>query len=664
MSGIAIGIHGGCGTLDRSLQSEQDWAESRDHLAQSLLAGWSVLKAGGSAIDAVQAAVVVMENSPHFNAGYGAALNENSRHELDASIMDGATLAAGAVSAVARTRNPVLAARAVMDSGKAVLLTGPAADRFAEQAGLAMVPPDYFTTQRRVDALASLKKKAQLGTILSASEAEKHGTVGAVARDAKGHLAAATSTGGFNNKPEGRVGDTPIIGAGTYAEDGTVAVSCTGQGEIFIRRVAAYDLAARIRLGHQPLGTAAENIVHQTLGGHGIGAGLIALGPHGNPVAPSTLWACIAAGSRLKARLLSPPIRICTPWGGPHDSASPILIWGAGAIGGTLGAYWARAGLPVTMVDVVAEHAEACSTRGLAITGPVESFTQVVPCITPDKVTGLYPIIVLAVKAQATEAALTMLKPHLAADGYVLSAQNGLNEITIAKAIGEDRTMGCFVNFGADWLGPGEILFGNRGAVVVGEIDGSIRPRTRQIFADLQMFEPDAVLTDNIWGYLWGKLAYGAMLFATALTPDSMTANFDDPRRTIVFDRLAREVMMVATARGVTPVGFNGFDPAAFAPGADPEGAKASIARLAEFNRYTAKSHSGIYRDLAVRKRKTEVDPQIGVIADLGAEAGLATPAIRHLVSLIHDIEEGREPMAFATFEKLIATCTSASTSA
>jgi 2-dehydropantoate 2-reductase len=342
----------------------------------------------------------------------------------------------------------------------------------------------------------------------------------------------------------------------------------------------------------------------------------------------------------------------------------PILIWGAGAIGGTLGAYWARAGLPVTMVDIVEEHVKACRTGGLSITGPVEAFRQVVPALTPAELTGEWPIIVLAVKAQATEAALAQLKPHLATDGYVLSAQNGLNEIAIAKAVGEGRTMGCFVNFGADWLRPGEILFGNRAAVVVGEIDGSIRDRTRQMHRWLGIFEPQAVLTDNIWGYLWGKLAYGAMLFATALTTDSMTVNFEDPRRFVVFDTLAREVMAVAKARGVKPVGFNGFDPEVFAPGAPEAGSRASIAALAEFNRYTAKTHTGIYRDLAVRKRKTEIDPQIGIIGILGAEAGIATPAINRLVELIHDIEDGQRPMAFETFQLLIDTCTSVSTTA
>ncbi len=340
-----------------------------------------------------------------------------------------------------------------------------------------------------------------------------------------------------------------------------------------------------------------------------------------------------------------------------RTQVEPILIWGAGAIGGILGAYWARAGIPVLMVDIVQAHVHACNTTGLNISGPVESFCQVVPCVTPAELSGTYSTIVLAVKAQATDSAMLMLAPHLMEDGFVLSAQNGLNELAIARVVGTERTMGCFVNYGADWLGPGEILFGNRAAVVVGEIDASVRARTRRMFALLSVFEPNAVLTDNIWGYLWGKLAYGAMLFATALTNDSMSDNFADPRRFVVFDRLAREVMAVAAARKVTPVGFNGFDPACFAPGSAEQGARTSIAALAEFNRHTAKTHSGIHRDLAVRKRKTEVDPQIGVIAELGAEAGIDTPAIRKLVALIHDIEDGRRPMAYETFAELIAVC-------
>lgn len=345
-------------------------------------------------------------------------------------------------------------------------------------------------------------------------------------------------------------------------------------------------------------------------------------------------------------------------------TGEPILIWGAGAIGGTLGAYWARAGVPVLLVDIVPEHVEACRTSGLSITGPVEAFRQVVPAATPQELTGTYSRIVLAVKAGATEAALAALTPHLAEGGYVLSAQNGLNEITIAKAVGEQRTMGCFVNFGADWHGPGEILYGNRGAVVVGELDGAMTERVREMHRLLAIFEPDAILTDNIYGYLWGKLAYGAMLFGTALTNDSMSANFADPERLPVWLALGREVGAVAAARGVTSLGFGAFDPAVFAPGA-PEGPQVETIRwLADYTSKTAKTHSGIWRDLAVRKRKTEGQPQIGIISRLGHEVGVATPALQLLVSLIQDIEDGRRPMSLDTLKVLIEQCRSASTTA
>ena len=286
MSPIAIGIHGGCGTLDKSLMSDAEWADARDHLAKSLRAGWAVLSKGGSSVDAVEAAVVVMEDSWHFNAGYGAALNASGAHELDASIMDGSTLAGGAVCAVHRIRNPVRGARAVMDKSPSVLMAGDAADGFAAACGLAMVENSYFTTERRVAALKTMKAKAQTGALLTATEAEKHGTVGAVALDARGNLAAATSTGGFNNKPVGRVGDTPILGAGTYARNGVCAVSGTGQGEIFIRRSAAYDVAARMMYAKQSLAEATNTLVFETLASHKIGAGMVAVDASGQVLAP------------------------------------------------------------------------------------------------------------------------------------------------------------------------------------------------------------------------------------------------------------------------------------------------------------------------------------------------------------------------------------------
>lgn len=281
-----LAIHGGCGVMAKLGLSEEEWAAARNDLAEALRAGWRILHAGGAAVDAVQAAVVVMEDSPQFNAGHGAALNAAGEHELDASIMRGSDLAAGAVTLVRRIKNPVKAARALMEANGAVMLGGASADAFAAGRGLEMVEPHYFTTERRVKALESLKQKEASGTLKSASEAEKHGTVGAVALDADGHLAAATSTGGYNNKPEGRIGDSPIIGAGTYARDGVCAVSGTGAGEFFIRHAVGHEIASRIAYLGQDLGTAADAVIMGDLARYGIGAGIVSVDAEGNIAAP------------------------------------------------------------------------------------------------------------------------------------------------------------------------------------------------------------------------------------------------------------------------------------------------------------------------------------------------------------------------------------------
>ena len=332
----------------------------------------------------------------------------------------------------------------------------------------------------------------------------------------------------------------------------------------------------------------------------------------------------------------------------------PILIWGAGAVGGILGAYLARAGEDVLLVDIAEDHVAAMNRDGLAIEGPVEQFIQPVRAATPADVSGQFRRVILAVKAHHTQQAVRALKPHLAEDGSVLSAQNGLNELLIAAEVGTERTVGCFVNFGADWLEPGRILLGNRATVALGELDGRLSARAADYHRLLQVFEPTAVLTPNIWGYLWGKLGYGAILFATALTDASMSDNLASEPHFSVFHRLGREVMAVALNQGVTPLGFNGFDPLAFMPDAPEALARRSVADMAEFNRHTAKTHSGIWRDLAIRKRKTEVDAQIAIIGEIGAKAGIATPTIDRLVALIHDIEDGRRPQSWATLDQLV----------
>ncbi|MHB1096172.1 MAG: ketopantoate reductase family protein [Gemmatimonadaceae bacterium] len=334
------------------------------------------------------------------------------------------------------------------------------------------------------------------------------------------------------------------------------------------------------------------------------------------------------------------------------------LVWGAGAIGGTMGAYLARAGHDVTVVDVVEEHVAAINRNGLRITGPVEEFVQRMPAFTPDTVAGEWNTIMLATKAQHTEAAAQSLRPHLGVAGCVISAQNGLNELAIARILGAERTVGAFVNFGADYLEPGVLLHGSMAAVVVGEIDGRITPRATAIRDAWADFEPRAIVTPNIWGFLWGKEAYGAMLFATALTNESIADALAMPAYRPLYIALAREILAVAAARGISPEGFDGFDPSSYLPRAPQEAPGQSLDALVAHNRRSAKTHSGIWRDLAVRKRRTEVDAQLGIVVALGAEAGVPTPLTTRLVALIHDIENGTREQSLDALDALAAVHT------
>jgi 2-dehydropantoate 2-reductase len=238
----------------------------------------------------------------------------------------------------------------------------------------------------------------------------------------------------------------------------------------------------------------------------------------------------------------------------------------------------------------------------------------------------------------------------LTSDGCVVSAQNGLNEIAIAEIVGAERTVGAFVNFGADYLEPGLVHYGGRGAVVVGEVDGRLTSRIDEIRAAWRDFDDRAIVTPNIWGYLWAKEAYGAMLFATALTNDSIADALAMTRYRDVYIDLGREILAVATARSVEPEAFDGFDPAAFLPGATRDAASRSLDELVAFNRRSAKTHSGIWRDLAVRKRRTEIDAQMGIVVTLGREAGVPTPLTER------DVENGARAQSLATLDLLDAS--------
>lgn len=291
-----IAIHGGAGTLSRAHISAEQERAYHAALQQVLLAGQAVLAQGGTAMEAVCEAVRLLEDCPLFNAGHGAVFTAQATHELDAAVMDGATLAAGAVAGVSRIRNPVQAARAVMQNGQHVLMVAEGAERVAQEAGLATVEPSYFSTPARHAQLLAAQAR-QAGVVLdhdgaaalagrAIDEGRKMGTVGAVALDAHGHLAAATSTGGMTNKLPGRLGDSPLIGCGTYADDRTAAVSCTGHGESFIRVAAAHDVCARMAYGGASLEAATHAVVHEALPAVQGTGGLIAVDRQGNVCLP------------------------------------------------------------------------------------------------------------------------------------------------------------------------------------------------------------------------------------------------------------------------------------------------------------------------------------------------------------------------------------------
>ncbi len=330
-----------------------------------------------------------------------------------------------------------------------------------------------------------------------------------------------------------------------------------------------------------------------------------------------------------------------------------ILIWGAGAIGGALGAYFIRGGHEVLFVDIEDAHVQAINNTGLQITGPIDEFRVHAEARLPGQVSERHETILLCVKSQHTRAATETLLPHLSDDGVVVSVQNGLNELVIQDIVGRERTLGAFVNFSADYHAPGEILFGGRGAVVLGELYGGESDRLARLAALFRDFDAKALMTDNIWGYLWGKEAYGAMLFVSALTHQSIAEALGDACYRPLYIRAASEILRLADRLGIRAKGFNGFEPAAFL--AEDEAAIArSLDTLVAFNKGSAKTHSGIWRDLAVRKRETEVSMYEPILAEAN-KAGVELPLTRRWISMIRQIESGEREQSLANLDELMA---------
>ena len=279
---ISIAIHGGAGVISRDSMTPENERAYHADLGRALDAGYEVLAKGGTSLDAVVVAVKILEDSPLFNAGKGAVFNHAGANELDASIMDGATLRAGAVAGLRHVRNPIDLARLVMDRSPHVMLVGEGAEEFALEQGMELVPGSYFHTERRWKQLEEAQKAERTAALSPAQEdIGFFSTVGAVARDGKGNLAAATSTGGMTNKRWGRVGDSPIIGAGTYADNASCAVSATGSGEYFIRAVVAHEICARARLTGASAAEAARDVIHGRLKDIGGDGGVIVVDSRG-----------------------------------------------------------------------------------------------------------------------------------------------------------------------------------------------------------------------------------------------------------------------------------------------------------------------------------------------------------------------------------------------
>lgn len=328
----------------------------------------------------------------------------------------------------------------------------------------------------------------------------------------------------------------------------------------------------------------------------------------------------------------------------------PIFVVGAGAIGGVIGAYLARGGLDVVLVDRERAHVDAINANGLRISGFRGDHRFAVRAVTPDGLPARMHRVILAVKAQHTGTALAAIQPRLAPDGYVVSAQNGLCEESIAEAVGASRTIGTFVHFGADYQEPGHVLLANEAPMYVGELSGAFTPRLREVAGELSLVVP-TVQTDNVFGYLWAKLVYGVLAFAAALVDEPFGEVLGRRSDRDLYVAVAREVTAVARGHGVRLERFGGFEPARVDDG--DEAASDVVAGLAVASSGGLKAFTGIQRDLMVRKRPTEVDHQPGVIREKGRAVGVATPWCDAILDLIHEVERGARPLGRTNLDEL-----------
>ena len=339
-------------------------------------------------------------------------------------------------------------------------------------------------------------------------------------------------------------------------------------------------------------------------------------------------------------------------------SQDPIVVWGGGAIGGVVAAKLADAGQDVLLVDVVPEHVEAVRAHGLEVVGPDgnSTFSRMKACLASE-VDGTYSRIMLSVKGQHTRPAMASIAPRLSADGWVLALQNGLTEATIASVVGQERTLGALVNFASDYVGPGRIQFGGLGSLRVGEIDGANTARSRQVETLLRQVDPQSGWTDRLMGYKWSKVAIGSLLFTTAMSNDTIVEQLGNRHYLPLWRALCREVVTVARASDVDPAPFDGFAPDAFTASASADDAWAQMQQITDHcRRWVGKPRSGVWRDLAVRKRPTEVDPQITDIVAHGRAAGIETPTVSRLIAMIREMEAGTRDFGNANLDALMET--------